>query len=192
MLAKGYPWFTGEGELNVVTVETMNPDGSPCESGPNTFDDIKMVLTGDGQIVGGPYEATSHPGKFWTEHPMASGGAFIIALGPQACWTPGPYHNLTVWRQAEDSAIYGHRDPDCTYKRQGAPIKHGDIGVHHHGGYNLPKSNISNAAAGCQVIRLVAQQAEFMRITMRDPRYLRDKQGFRLTATVLEAKEMLP
>jgi hypothetical protein len=31
-----------------------------------------------------------------------------------------------------------------------------------------------------------------MRITMRDPRYLRDRDGFRLTATVLEARDLLP
>ena len=171
MLSLNYPWF---GDQNVVTVEKMNPDSSPCETGPNTFDDIKMVLDGDGKIIGGPWEATSHPGKFWTEHPMAHGGAFIIALGPQACWTPGDYHGHTVWRQAEDSTIMGHRDPNCTYKREGQPIKHGDIGVHHHGGYNLPKSNISNAAAGCQVIRLERCQTEFMRLTLRCPRYLKD------------------
>ena len=42
------------------------------------------------------------------------------------------------------------------------------------------------------MIRLIDQQAEFMRITMRDPRYLRDRDKFRLTATVLEAKDLLP
>jgi lysozyme family protein len=189
MLAKNYPWFADQ---NVVSIEGLNPDGKPNANRHNAFDDVKMVLDGSGRIIGGPWEATTHPGFYWTQHPMAEGGAFIIALGPQACWTPGPYHNLEVWRQAEDSVIWGHRDPNCTYKRQGAPIKHGDIGVHHHHGYNLPKDNIANAAAGCQVIRLNDGQEEFMRITKKCPRYLADPKGYRLTATVLEAKDLLP
>ncbi len=188
MLAKGYPWFDDQ---NVVSIEGIDPNGTVNRNRPNAFDDVKLVLDGQGRIIGGPWEATTHPGKYWTEHPMAEGGAFIIALGPQACWTPGEYHQKIVWRQAEDSTILGHRDPDCTYKRQGAPIKHGDIGVHHHGGYNLLKDNISNAAAGCQVIRLEAKQQEFMELTLRCPRYQSNKKSFRLTATVLEAKDIV-
>src|SRR3954447_12126781 len=133
MLGKGYPWFPDQ---NVVSIERMDRDGTPNELGPNTFRDIKTVVDGEGKIIGGPWTGTTHPGTYWTVHPMASGGAFIIALGAQSCWTPGAYHGHTVWRQAEDSTILGHRDPDCTYVRQGAAIKHSDIGVHHHGGYN--------------------------------------------------------
>jgi lysozyme family protein len=189
MLSKSYPWFDDQ---NVVSVEGMDPDGTPNNNRPNAFDDIKMVLDGRGKIIGGPWEATTQPGVYWTTHPMAEGGAFIIALGSQACWTPGEYHGKIVWRQAEDSTILGHRDPDYTYKRHGPPTKHGNIGVHHHGGYNLPRDNISNAAAGCQVIRLEAKQQEFMQLTLRCPRYLVDQKIFRLTATVLEAKDILP
>ena len=116
----------------------------------------------------------------------------LSAWGRSRAGHPGPYHDRTVWRQAEDSSIYGTRDPHATYKRQGPPIKHGNIGVHHHGGYNLPRDNISNAAAGCQVIRHWKHQHEFMALTMKCPRYLADKKDYRLTATVLEAKEVLP
>lgn len=192
MLAKGYPWATGAGEQNVVSVEGMDPDGAVNGNRPNAFDDVKMILDGSGKIIGGPWEGTTAPGKYWTQHPMAEGGAFIIALGPQSCWTPGPYHDHQVWRQAEDSTILGTRDPSMTFKRQGPPVRHGNIGVHHHGGYDLPKDDIRNAAAGCQVIRDTSEQEDFMRISKRDSRYLKDPQGFRLTATVLEAKDVLP
>ena len=188
MQARGYTWFPDQ---NVVTVETMTPAGILCGTGPNTFDDIKMVLDGAGNVIGGPWVATSHPGYYWTENPMASGGAFIIALGQQTCWTPGDYHNLTVWRQAEDSTIMGHRDPNCTYRRQGAPVAHGDIGVHHHGGGNQPQDDIGTRAAGCQVIEKTADQAEFMRVTLQNPPYLLNPGSFRLTATVLQAKDIL-
>jgi lysozyme family protein len=187
MLALNYPWFPDQ---NVVSVEGMDPDGTQNGNRRNAFDDIKMVLNGEGKIIGGPWEATTQPGKFWTDNPMASGGAFIVALGPQACWTPGEYHGHEVWRQAEDSTIMGFRDPNGTYTRHGAPIKHGNIGIHHHGGYNLPRDNISNAAAGCQVIRLTDKQEEFMRITKRYPPYLKNPHTFRLTATVLAAKDV--
>jgi hypothetical protein len=187
MLAKNYSWFPDQ---NTVSVEGMDPDGAANGNRHDAFDDIKMVLDGEGRIIGGPWEATTQPGRFWTDNPMASGGAFIIALGPQSCWSPGPYRGLTVWRQAENSTIMGTRDPDGTYLRQGNPIRHGNIGIHHHGGHDMPRSAIRRTAAGCQVIRLEEMQAEFMRITLRNPPYLKDPRDFRLTATVLEAKDV--
>lgn len=190
-MLKLYPdaWFPDQ---NVVSVEGMDPSGAVNKNRHNAFDDVKMVLDGDGKIICGPFEGTTAPGVFWTTHPMAAGGAFIIALGPQAVWTPGPYHDRTVWRQAEDSHIMGTRDPHCTYKRQGPPVKYGAIGIHHHFGYDLPRDNISNAAAGCQVIRLETDQKKFMEATMNNRRYLADKKNYRLLATVLEAKDVLP
>jgi predicted phage terminase large subunit-like protein len=104
-----------------------------------------MILDGDGKIICGPFEGTTQPGVFWTTHPMNDGGAFIIALGQQSIWTPGSYHDHVVCRQAEDSHILGTRDPNRTYKRQGQPVRYGNIGVHHHGGYDLPRSNARNS-----------------------------------------------
>ncbi len=180
----GYPWFPDQ---NVVSVEGMDRDGTPNQNRDNAFDDIKMVLDGDGKILFGPVTATTQPGRYFTENPMASGGAFIIALGPQTIWTPGDYHGLTVWRQAEDSFVMGYRDPNMTYKRNGPVIRHENIGIHHHGSYNQSRNDISNAAAGCQVIRMMDDQQAFMDLTMKCPRYKADKKGYRLTATVLTA-----
>ena len=189
MLARGYPWFDDQ---NVVTVETMTPLGELCNTGPNTFDDCKMILDGGGTIIGGPWVATSHPGYYWTENPMADGGAFIISLGPQAAWgPPGDYDGYTVWRQSEDGTILGTRDPNCTYQRQGPPIVHQNIGVHHHGGGDQSRLNIGKRAAGCQVIDLIDDQSAFMQLTMACPRYLADPQGYRLTATVLTAQDVI-
>jgi len=191
MLAKGYPWFPDQ---NVVSVEGMEPNGAPNGNRPNAFDDIKMVLDGDGKIIGGPWRASTQPGKYFTNNPMAEGGAFIIALGPQSCWgPPGDYHGHTAWRQNDDSFIYGHRDPNRTYKRQGPAVKHGppSIGVHHHHGWNMPIDDIANTDAGCQVIRLNDEHDQFMKLTMQCPRYLADRHGYRMTATVLEAKDLL-
>ncbi len=187
MHALGYPWFPDQ---NVVSVEGTDRDGTPNQNRNNAFDDIKMVLDGDGKILFGPVTATTQPGRYWTENPMASGGAFIIALGPQTIWTPGDYHGHTVWRQAEDSFVMGYRDPNMTYKRNGPVIRHENIGIHHHGGYDLPRNDISNAAAGCQVIRMTSDQQEFMDLTLRCPRYKADKKGYRMTATVLTALQV--
>lgn len=184
---RGYPWFPDQ---NVISHEGHNQDGTRNANRDNAFDDVKLILDGNGTIIGGPWRGTTQPGEYWTKHPMASGGAFIIALGPQSVWTPGLYHNKTVWRQAEDSTIMGHRDPHCTFKRVGPPVAHGNIGVHHHGGYNLPRDNISNAAAGCQVIEYEDGQADFMEKTLKCPRYLSDKHGYRLTAIVFGHDEV--
>ncbi len=187
MLTLHYPWFDDQ---NVVSIEGMDVSGKPNMNRPNAFDDIKMVIDGSGKIIGGPWAATTQPGRYWTEHPMAEGGAFSIALGPQACWTPGDYHGYTVWRQAEDSTIMGFRDPEGTYRRVGQPIKHGNIGIHHHGGGDQARGDIGLRAAGCQVLEMDDDQAEFMKITMARPAYQNNKSGYRLTATVLTASQL--
>lgn len=185
MLAKSYPWFD---EQNVTSIEGMDPNGIPNQNRPNAFDDVKMILNGAGKIIAGPFQGTTQPGKFWTRHRMNPKGAFIIALGPQRVWTPGPYHGFTVWRQAEDSHIMGFRDDAEDYTRHGEPIDCGDIGVHHHGGYNLPRDDIGRAAAGCQVIEFTESQAIFMKMTLACSRFRKDG----LTATVLRATDLLP
>jgi lysozyme family protein len=182
MLALKYPWFPDQ---NVVSAEGRDPDGKPNKNRDNAFDDVKMVLNGEGKIIGGPWEATTQPGVYWTKHPMAEGGAFIIALGPQTCWERGDYHG-PAWRQKENSTIMGHRDPKGTFKRQGPPVKHGNIGVHHHKGYDLNRDDIANAAAGCQVIRSNAEHLQFVHITEGCQRFMRDG----LTATVLTSAQI--
>lgn len=189
-LRKGYTWDTGADAQNVVSVENCDMDGSHDGSDNNSFNCVKMVLDAAGNIIGGPWRGTTHPGRYWTKHPMDKGGAFIIALGQQSCWTPGEYHGKTVWRQAENSTILGHRDLKCTYTRVGPPVVHGNIGIHHHGGYNLPRHDIKNAAAGCQVIEYEDGQADFMKLTLSYHKYLANKRGFRLTATVIEHKDL--
>jgi hypothetical protein len=191
MLRMNYPWSTGQNEQNVVSIEGMDPDGKPNKNRPNAWEDIKCILDGMGKIVGGPWEATTAPGKFWTTHRMDPRGAFIIALGPQSIWTPGQYHDLEVWRQAEDSKILGFRDNAEDFTRHGNPNYYGNIGVHHHGGYNYPHDDINNAAAGCQVIRLKIKQVEFMTISKKDNRFIQGGTKFRLTATVLTAAQVM-
>ena len=71
-----YPdsWFPDQ---NVVSVEGMNPNGTNNSNRVNAFDDIKMVLDGDGRIIGGPvgrHDATwrvldrASDGERWRVH----------------------------------------------------------------------------------------------------------------------------
>ena len=108
---------------------------------------------------------------------VTGGASTVVVSGGQSAASVAAQHD-------------GNRGPTIKV-RQGEPIKHGDIGVHHHGGYNLPRMNISNAAAGCQVIEMEDAQQEFVDLTLKCPRYLADRKGFRLTATVLTAEEVV-
>ena len=70
--ATGYEIFQGSGQYNIVYVEGMYPDGSVNQDLPNQFNDIRLVieiLNGKPKIVGGPWEATSEPGKKYTIRP---------------------------------------------------------------------------------------------------------------------------
>lgn len=187
-LALGYTWFTGPGELNIVAVEGTDPDGKRNQNRSNYFEDIKCLVDGDGKIVGGPYEATTQPGKFWTQHRMNPGGAANITKGQQTAWQPGPYHDMDALREVRP--ITFTRDPNETFKRYG-PVYTDEIGVHHHGGYNYPHDDMGRSSAGCQVIRLMDKHAEFMKKVRQDPRHVKDPEGFVYTATVLLQDELL-
>ena len=84
MEIKGYEIFQGANQYNIVYVEGMNSDGSLNQDIPNQFNDLRLVieiLEGKPKIVGGPWEATSEPGKKYTVNPLNKKGAARIKFG---------------------------------------------------------------------------------------------------------------
>lgn len=177
------------GQFAICYVEGMDPDGTKNDNAPNEFSDTRILLqmtsAGFPKIIG-RWEATTEPGKFWTQHRMNPAGAFHIRLGYQACWQMGEYHGPALVQAAK---IEGFRDSNNQMRRAG-PIYRGEFGVHHHGGYDMPKGDIGRTSAGCQVGRSVAGHAQFMSYLRTDPRYMRDR-GFMFGSTVLSYDQLM-
>jgi hypothetical protein len=179
------------GYLNIVTAEGHDLDGKRNTDRRDEFNDAKMVFTlsqtGVPTLLG-RWEATSTAGWYWTRNPMVAAGAFNIAEGWQKAWSPGDYHGGALL-QARD--LRGYRDQDRKGIRDLRHPVSGQFGVHHHQGYNLPRGEMRNASAGCQVIRKTADQQEFMAIVKKEPRYLANR-SYIFAATVLKQSDVPP
>src|SRR5690349_20223535 len=73
MKRSGYDIAVGRDVVNIVYVEDMDASGNAIADVPNSFDSVRMLLevaeSGAAQILG-IWEATTQPGRYWTEHPM--------------------------------------------------------------------------------------------------------------------------
>lgn len=186
MQKQGYSIAAGEDLLNIVYVEDMNADGNPVADVPNTFDSVRMLLrvtdNAPPKIIG-IWEATTQPGKYWTEHPMNAGGAARIAFGQYSSWIVGRYHDQEALIQ--DAPITVYRDPRRRYTRYG-PTFTGMFGIHQHWGYDYPHDDLGRSSAGCLVGRRTDGHREFMRQLKRDARYRADH-AFRFPTVVMHA-----
>ena len=70
----------GSGELNIVYVEGMNPDGTPNDDEANKWNDLRLLIKfeGDEPRIVGRWAATTEPGRYWTQNPMSPLGAARI------------------------------------------------------------------------------------------------------------------
>jgi hypothetical protein len=186
MQQQGYSIAAGEDVLNIVYVEDMDTDGNPVADVPNTFDSVRMLLRvsegGPPKIIG-IWEATTQPGRYWTEHPMNAGGAARIAFGQYSSWIVGRYHDQEALIQDAPIAVY--RDPRRRYTRYG-PTFTGMFGIHQHWGYDYPHDDLGRSSAGCLVGRRTDGHVEFMRLIKRDARY-RANHAFRFPTAVMHA-----
>lgn len=188
MRAHGYTVDVGDDVMNIVYIEGMELSGLPNGNRPNCWDDLRMLIRigpdGNAKLLGA-WDATTEPGKYWTDNPMNPGGAFHIDLGQQTAWCSGMYHSREALVQCRP--LHGRRDNQKHYARDGSPVT-GEFGVHHHAGYDYPKNDIGKSSAGCQVGRTVAGHLEFMRLLHTDKRWT---PNFVWTSTVLTAADVL-
>jgi lysozyme family protein len=196
MERQGHALDNGPGEVNIVYVEGINPDGTANDNSPNAFKDLRAVISfvdGAPRIVKA-WECTTAPGRHYTENPLKAAGAAIIALGHQRCWKVGTHragspnaHEALVQTGAE---VVVHRDRNADYQRAGDVTDKGWFGINQHWGYDQPVDDIGYASAGCLVGRTREGHREFMRIVKSDPRYLADP-DFVFGTTVLTAADVL-
>lgn len=178
---------------NIVYVEGMDADGTANDDAPNEFNDLRAVLrinrAGNPEIVEA-WEATTEPGRYYTLiEKLDPRGAARIAFGQYKAWSVGAHmagrasaHEALV----QTLPIRVFRDLDGNFERTGDDVFEGLFGINQHWGYDLPKSDIGRASAGCLVGRTKSGHRAFMSLCKADPRYLANN-SYRFMAAVLPA-----
>jgi hypothetical protein len=195
LLAKKY-WLCRHPEaVNIVYVEGMDVDGTKNANAPNQFNDSRFVIrinrAGNPGIVDA-WEATTEPGKFFTEGPETNpDGAARIAFGQYKSWAVGIHrkgsrtaHEALV----QTAAIDIFRDLNRDFRRNGDRTFNGLFGINQHAGLDVPKTDIRRASAGCLVGRANAGHRAFMKLCKADPRFTSNN-GYRFMTAVLPAAE---
>lgn len=159
MLAKGYKFYTGAFDLNIVGIRAADLQA-------NTFNDYICVLytddNGQPQILIVP--ATTDPGTYYRLNPMNQEGTAILLTGQfHACWTIGMHRGLyRALVQCGLMKFVRDADRDALIDLDKGKIINDVIGcnLHHTGTDNKPTVDMSSAA--CQVTQTFADHAEIM------------------------------
>lgn len=178
---------------NVVYVEGMDADGVPNGDAPNEFNDLRLILrvnrAGNPDIVE-MWEGTTEPGRYYTGvHKLDPRGAARVAFGQYKAWSVGTHNaNGKTAHEAlvQTAPIRVHRDLNEDFERVGDETFTGIFGINQHWGFDLPKSDIGKASAGCLVGRTKAGHRAFMKLCKSDPRYAANN-GYRFVTAVLPA-----
>ena len=181
--------------VNIVYIEGMNDDGTPNDNKPNHFNDqrtlIRVSPAGVPKIIK-QWDATTEPGKFWTMNPMVPEGAARIAFDQYKSWAVGKHHpgkrgEHEALVQVEDITVF--RDLNKDFKRDGDRQFTGVFFVNQHWGYDLPKTDIGKAGAGCLVGRTRDGHREFMKLLKADPRFVANN-AYRFMTTVMPSSAL--
>lgn len=187
MTRLGYAVDRGPGERNIVYVEGMNIDGTPNDNAPNRFNDVRMVIEFENGVpkITGIWQATSEPGKKYTENPLAgTGGAARIKFGQYRAWQVGMHHGTQEALVQTGGAVTVCRDENRDYRRDGDRQTTGFYGINQHWGYDLPENDVGGSSAGCLVGRTKAGHREFMALIKTDPRYVADQKYIFASAVI--------
>jgi hypothetical protein len=192
MVERNLSVFAEQGTYNIIYIEGVNLDGTQNNDAPNEFNDVRLVLAfeNDEPIILGIWEGTTEPGIRYTNKPMNPKGAARIGFGQYEAWQVGTHGNSEPHEalvQVKDVLVF--RDANRDFMRPGDKKESGLFGINQHWGYDLPKTNIGLASAGCLVGRTRAGHREFMRLIKRDKRYQANTK-FVFTTTVIPGNEL--
>lgn len=198
MRAKGYEIFTGPGELNIVYVEGMNPDGGQNVDTPDVWNDLRCVIdfVGDEPRLLIAHVATTEPGRAATFSTGAKnrGGVARIAFGQYTAWRMA-FHNVRKNGKNHPALVQVmplpvHRDKNRDMKRTGDNIHIGYFGINQHStrpGYT--GGNVGTWSEGCLVGMMWSEHLEFIRLCRTDPRFIANP-DFIFTSAVLPGNEV--
>ena len=190
MERKRYQVDRGPGEVNIVYVEGMNPDGTPNADEANKWNDLRLLIRfegGEPKIVG-KWAATTEPGRYWTENPMSPLGAARIEFGQYNAWQVGMHRNNHEALVQTGGQLTVCRDLNKDGQRTGDTRQTGEFGINQHWGYDLPQ--VEKASAGCLVGQSVDGHQRFMALVKSDPRYQANRK-YVFAATILPESDVL-
>jgi hypothetical protein len=179
--------------VNILYVEGMDSDGNANSNAPNEFNDVRVLVrinrAGKPDIAD-CWDATSEPGRYYVlVKKLDPRGAARIAFGQYKAWAVGTHmagrasaHEALV----QTGAVRVFRDLNADFERTGDAVFEGVFGINQHWGYDLPKSDVGRASAGCLVGRTKTGHRAFMSLCKSDPRYLVSN-GYRFMTGVLAA-----
>lgn len=144
-------------DINIVYLEDANADTwQPLPEQPNTFNDVRLVVTDDGQVLLSCI-ATTEPGAYYTYNPMNPDGAARIKLDTQFkdAWQIGYHKKQLALIQCDDITVLRDRNKD--FVRTGDAYDTGIFAINQHttGNTSLdspaPLNDIGLWGAGCLV-----------------------------------------
>lgn len=167
-----------DGGLNIVYAEGSNQDLTPNADTPNRWNDRRMII----QRYGGAWhivfntDATTEPGKFYTNNPMNPLGAARIAFGQYEAWQFGLHQGVQP-ALVQVLPVKVHRDMNKDGKRSPTdPIEIGIFGINQH----TTKAGVTPAfvdrySAGCLVGLNVPLHTKFLSLLKQEYRYKKNK-----------------
>lgn len=175
-----YPVTTKPGELNIIHVRGMDPDGTVNDNEPDKWNDLRAVVAFEnGRAVMKYLEAaTTEPGIYYDQtHPLNAKGAAFLLPGYYEAWHMG-YHRNDPNRPAlvqDAGEVTVLRDADQNFEPDGDEEDTGYFGINIHDGQDGSPETIGAHSAGCLVVRERAKHMEFIKLVRTDPRYVANK-----------------
>lgn len=193
MQLQGY-WFPRlQGYLNIVYVEGLDESGALNDDKPDLFNDCRMLISIEQtrpKIVG-RWQATTEPGKHYTDNPpagVAALGVARIAFGQFKAWNVGTHHGFSGLHPHEAlvqvDKIKIFRDLNKDFIRTGDVSYEGIFAINQHSGFGHPGMTIGMTSAGCLVGLTHAGHQQFMQLVKSDPRFI-ERSGYTFMTTVI-------
>lgn len=186
------------GFVNIVYLEGSDKNGRHNADRMDEWNDRRIIFQIDGAgrpVIKLNVEATTEPGRFYTDHPLNKMGAARIALEQFKSWHVGMHHaNLKPPRKHEAlvqaANITVFRDKNKDGFRTGDPTQvSSGLGINQHSGLNASASSIGKSSAGCLVARRDADHKKFMAQVKKDPRYLANN-GYLFITTIIGGDDL--
>jgi len=186
--AKGYKWFeNGNYNLNIVGVR----NSETYDEVTNKFDDLVTVTYKVGNDWNfHQWNATTDPGKYYTENLLNSDGVAIMVPGQYRSshvigMHQGKYKAL---KQARPVKVYRDSNRDNCYDMDPAKIQEGIFGINiHRASASGTSTQIDKWSAGCQVIANYEDFNKLMWLAIQ----AEDIWGNSFTYTLIESKDIV-
>lgn len=189
MRDKGYWIARSPNMYNIVYVEGVNESGVPNDDLHDRWNDRRLVIQiqqGGKPVLVVNDEATTEPGRFYTQNPINTQGAARIAFGQYKAWVVGLHGGKQpALRQA--GTIRVHRDLNKDTKRSASdPIDIGDLFFvnQHTTSESLTPELVGKFSAGCLVGRRYRSHMTFLATIKKDVRYQRNNAYMFVTAII--------